>query len=132
MKFGYTILYVTDVSATLNQYVSAFGFKKRMLHESGLYGELETGDTVLGFAAHEMAEMNDIAMRPADPKDLTCPVNITFVTPDVQVRYDQAIANGATAVMQPKEKPWGQVCCYVRDRDGHLIEIASPIIDQYK
>ena len=45
MKFGYTILYVPDVPATLRFYEAAFGLKTRFLHEGGDYGELETGST---------------------------------------------------------------------------------------
>lgn len=36
----------------------AFGFETRFLHDSGQYGELETGATVLAFASHAMGEMN--------------------------------------------------------------------------
>lgn len=132
MKLGYIILYVADVPATVAHYEAAFGCKQRFLHESKLYGEVETGDTVLGFAAHEMAEMNDVAMRPSDPGQPTGPVNVTFVTGDVAGAYDRAVANGATAVMPPAEKPWGQVSSYVRDLDGHLVEIASPILERHE
>ncbi len=58
MKFGYTIIYVPDVSASLSFFESAFGFSRRFFHESGTYGELQTGETTLAFAAHELAEMN--------------------------------------------------------------------------
>jgi YD repeat-containing protein len=27
----------------------------------------------------------------------------------------------------PKTKPWGQVVAYVRDKDGFLIEICTPM-----
>lgn len=131
MQLAYTILYVADVPETLAHYEAAFGCKQRFLHESRLYGELETGDTVLSFAAHEMAELNDIAMRAADPKDITGPVNLTFATDDVAQAYAIALANGATAAMPPTTKPWGQVSAYVRDHDGHLIEIATPLLKRH-
>ncbi len=51
MKFGYTIVYVDSVSDTLAFYKAAFGFDTRFLHESGEYGELETGATALAFAS---------------------------------------------------------------------------------
>lgn len=86
---------------------------------------------MLGFAAHEMAEMNDVAMRAADPRDVTGPVSLTFVTGDVQAAYDHALAHGATASTPPATKPWGQVSAYVRDRDGHLIEIATPLLKRH-
>ena len=45
MKLKYTILYVDDVAASLSLYERAFGLARRMLHESGDYGELDTGAT---------------------------------------------------------------------------------------
>ena len=56
MKLGDTILYVPDVAASLAFFEKAFGLKTRFLHESGTYGELETGATTLSFAAHELGD----------------------------------------------------------------------------
>ena len=131
MQFAYTILYVGDVPAALTHYESAFGCAVRFIHESGLYGELETGGTVLAFAAYELAEMNDVAMRASDLGAPTGPVNITFASDDVPAAYERATANGARPVAPPKEKPWGQMSSYVRDLDGHLVEIASPILERH-
>ena len=58
MKFGYTIIYVPDVAASLAFFERAFGLTRRFLHESGTYGELETGATALAFAAHELGDNN--------------------------------------------------------------------------
>lgn len=58
MQFAYTIIYVPDVAASLDFFERAFGFNRKFLHESGTYGELETGATTLAFAAHELADMN--------------------------------------------------------------------------
>ena len=43
MQFAYTIVYVADVAASLAFFERAFGLKARFLHESGSYGELDTG-----------------------------------------------------------------------------------------
>lgn len=58
MKFGYTIVYVPSVAEALTFCQDAFGFEMRFLPESGQYGELDTGETVLAFASHAMGEMN--------------------------------------------------------------------------
>lgn len=58
MTFAYTILYVQDVEQALAFYETAFGFVRRFLHDSGLYGELETGSTTLAFAATTLAAAN--------------------------------------------------------------------------
>ena len=58
MQLGYTIAYVPDVAASLAFFERAFGLQRRFLHESGSYGELDTGSTTLAFAAHELGDMN--------------------------------------------------------------------------
>ena len=42
MKFGYTIIDTGDVKGSIEFFETAFGLKRRFIHESG-YGELETG-----------------------------------------------------------------------------------------
>lgn len=128
MKFGYTIIYVTSVSETLAFYQQAFGFETRFLHESGMYGELETGATTLAFAAHEMGEMNLANQyQKVDAGALPFGVELAFVSDDVQAAYDQAIAAGAIAIKPPLPKPWGQIVAYVRSTEGSLIELCSPM-----
>jgi uncharacterized glyoxalase superfamily protein PhnB len=58
MKFGYAIVYVATVADTLKFYKEAFGFETRFLHESGQYGELETGNTALAFASRALMEVS--------------------------------------------------------------------------
>ena len=58
MKYGYTIIYVSSVVETLEFYKNAFGFDVKFVHESKAYGELDTGETTLAFASHEMGDMN--------------------------------------------------------------------------
>lgn len=128
MKYGYTIVYVASVKKTLEFYKNAFGFETRFLHESGEYGELETGETVLAFASHEMGEMNlqsDYLKGSASGKPFG--VELAFVTENVEAAYKKAVAAGAIALKEPKPKPWGQIVGYVRAIDGSLIELCSPI-----
>ena len=122
MRFGYTILYVRDVPASVEFYERAFGLERRLLHESGQYAELETGATALAFAAHELAaeSVRDLADR--EPAGF----EVCLVDEDVEAAYARAVEAGAAAVSEPEEKPWGQRTAYVRDPDGTLIEIASP------
>lgn len=128
MNFGYTIIYVDDVAATLEFYDKAFGLATRFLHESG-YGELETGATVLAFAAHEVAEQNlpeGYARISAEGKPFGVEIGLT--TTDVPAAYEQAVAAGARPISEPKTKPWGQVVAYVRSIEGTLVELCSPMV----
>lgn len=127
MKQGYTIIYVADVPRSISFYEAAFGLERKFIHESNLYGQLYTGETVLAFAGVEAAEMNGIAILPNDPKGPAAAWEICLVTNDVTAAYESAVSNGCSPVTAPSEKPWGQTVSYVRDVDGCLVEIASPI-----
>lgn len=127
MKLGYTIIYVADVLATVDFHERAFGLKRRFVHESNLYAELDTGETVLAFAGEPMAEINGLAIRPNRAGDIASGFEIALVTDDPQAAYDRAVGAGANGVSPPTKKPWGQIVAYVRDIDGCLIEICSPV-----
>lgn len=128
MKLKYTILYVEDVPETLSFYERAFGLRRKMLHESGDYGELDTGQTSLSFSSLKL--MTDLGKSPAKA-NLGSPIfEIAFETDDVKVALDQAINAGAELVQDIREEPWGQTTAYVSDKNGFLIEICSPVKNQ--
>lgn len=128
MKFGYTIIYVPDVSASLEFFTRAFGIERRFLHESGMYGELETGETTLAFAAHAMGEINYPAGHvEAHSSGKPLGIEIALVTPDVSAAHKRAVSVGAIELAAPSEKPWGQTVSYVRCPDGSLVELCSPM-----
>ncbi len=106
---------------------AAFGLTRRFIHESDLYAEMDTGGTVLAFAGNEAAEMNGLAIQPNDPVGLAAGWEICFVTEDVSGAFERAVTAGCTPVSKPSEKPWGQTVSYLRDLNGCLVEIASPI-----
>jgi lactoylglutathione lyase len=128
LRFGYTILYVADVAASLDFYARALGQRCRFVHESGQYAELETGPTTLALAAHELAAANVPGLyRPERRVGAQPTFEVCFVTDDVQGAFTRAVAEGAEEVTAPQTKPWGQDVAYVRDPDGNLVEIASPV-----
>jgi uncharacterized glyoxalase superfamily protein PhnB len=127
MKLGYTIIYVADVAATIEFYERAFGLQRTFVHESGMYGELATGDTVLAFAAEPMAAANGLSIRPNRPTEAPAGFEIALVTADPIGAYATALAAGAVPVSAPAAKPWGQLVGYVRDCNGCAVEICAPM-----
>lgn len=128
MKFGYTIVYVPDVAASLAFFEKAFGFARRFLHESGAYGELNTGETTLAFAAHSLGAMHfhdGYIEASASRKPLG--MEVAFVATSVQEAHAKALSAGAVELKAPELQPWGQVVSYVRCPDGTLVELCSPI-----
>lgn len=128
MRIGYTIVYVPDVAVSLAFFESAFGLSRKFLHESGTYGELDTGETTLSFAAHELGDMNFPGGHvPAHSSPQPLGFEIALVTDDVQLAHSKAVAAGAKEMAAPITKPWGQVVSYVRCPDGILVELCTPI-----
>jgi len=129
MKYGYTIVYVSSVEETLAFYKKAFDFKIKFIHESKAYGELETGETTLAFASHEMGNMNlGGKYLKANINDKPFGIELAFVTDDVLAAFEKAVASGAVPLKEPQEKPWGQVVAYIRAVDGSVIELCSPVV----
>ena len=126
MKFGYTILYVKNLEKTIAFYENAFGLKKKFIHESG-YGELETGETKLAFANLELAASNGVKFQSLPVEGAAPAFEIALVTEDVEGAFKKAITEGAVEVKKPIKKPWGQLVGYVRDLNGFLVEICSPM-----
>jgi lactoylglutathione lyase len=130
MKLGYAILYVVDVVSSLSFYERAFGFRRRFLHESGTYGELETGETALSFAAHELGDANFPGGHIRASESVTpLGMEIGLVTLDVASAHAHALGEGAIELSAPVEKPWGQIVSYVRAPDGCLIELCTPVCE---
>lgn len=125
MKLRYNILYVEDVTKTLNFYKTAFGFDIGFAHESGDYGELATGDTKLAFSSIEL--MESLGKSPSKPDPKRPSSEIAFETDDVAKALDAAVKAGATLVQDVREEPWGQTTSYVSDINGFLVEICSPV-----
>ncbi|HLO78887.1 MAG TPA: VOC family protein [Magnetospirillum sp.] len=125
MKLRYTILYVEDVAATLAFFTAAFGVRQKMLHDSGEYGELDTGATTLSFSSLRL--MESLGKTPARPQPGHPVFEIAFETDDVAAAHARAVAAGAKDIQAPADMPWGQTTAYVEDPNGFLIEICSPV-----
>jgi lactoylglutathione lyase len=128
MKFSYTIIYVRDVLQTVAFYEKAFNLKQRFIHESNQYGEMETGETTIAFASNQLAQSNlPQGFQENSLQNSPNGVEIGFVVDDVIDAFTRAVEAGAVSVVQPQIKPWGQTVGYVRDLDGILISINSPM-----
>ncbi|MCP4868419.1 MAG: VOC family protein [Proteobacteria bacterium] len=128
MKLGYTILYVDDVPASVEAWEAAFGLERSFVHESGVYAELSTGDTTLSFAGREFGKTHFTDERTIGMFDQApARFEIGLVTEDVDAAWTKATGAGMEAVVPPQVKPWGQTVAWVRDADGILIELATPM-----
>jgi uncharacterized glyoxalase superfamily protein PhnB len=128
LKFAYTIFYVQDVVKTIEFYEKAFGFKRTFVADTAEFGQLDTGGTALSFSTIELIT-GEIpgGFIASDTKKQPLGMEVAFATENVEQAYKAAIDAGAMEVTRPAVKPWGQTVGYVRDINGFLVEICTPI-----
>ena len=128
IKFAYTILYVKDVTKTVEFYEKAFGFTRKFMTPENDYAELLVGETTLSFASITLAQSNlKDGFIESNLSNKPFGIEIGFTTDNVEETITTAINAGAELVEKPKTKPWGQTVAYIRDLDGFLIELCTPI-----
>jgi lactoylglutathione lyase len=128
IQFGYTILYVENVTASIAFYEAAFGFVRKFITPENDYGELQTGQTTLSFASKALANTNlQNGFVESTLTNKPFGIELGLVTDDVQATINEAIKHGAVLCEHPKQKPWGQTVAYIRDLDGFLLEICTPM-----
>lgn len=107
-------------------YESAFGLERRFVHESGEYAELETGATALAFAGETFTPTQG-GFRPNRAAELAGGAEIALVSENVAASFAKALSAGTQPLVEPERKPWGQTVSYVRDNNGFIVEICSPV-----
>ncbi len=128
VRFGYTINYISDVDETLSFFEKAFDMKRKFITEEKDYGELDTGETILSFASHDLGKSNfQGGYVSASESEKPLGVEIALVTDDVARAHNKAIESGASELKAPETKPWGQIVSYVRCPSGILLELCTPM-----
>jgi len=128
MKFAYSIIYVDSVPETIAFYEKAFGFVKKFITPENDYGELISGETTISFASIELGNSNfKKGFQKSSLSEKPFGVELAFTTENIEEDFTKAITAGAVEVEPLATKPWGQQVGYVRDNNGFLIEICTPI-----
>ena len=128
MKYAYTILYVENVPETIKFYEKAFGFSKKFISPENDYGEIISGETTIAFGSLELGNSNfknGFVKMTRNEKPLG--IEMAFTTENIESDFQNAINAGATEFVPLAEKPWGQKVGYLRDNNGFLIEVCTPI-----
>lgn len=130
MKPGYTILHCKGVPTTVDHYERTFDLSGSFMRKSNLHAEMETAETTLAFASHDMAETSNIAIQPNDQRQVPSRFEIVLIDDDIPAASKHALANGAIAVTSPETMSCRQVVAYVRDMDSCLVELATPMSER--
>jgi lactoylglutathione lyase len=127
-QFKYTILYVKDVVATVEFYQKAFGLEVGFVTPEADYGEVITGNTTLSFANLELGNSNvKCGFIQSQIENKPFGIELAFVTENISETWKQAISAGATILEPIETKIWGQQVGYLRDPNGFLLEICTPM-----
>ncbi|WP_394751345.1 VOC family protein [Spongiimicrobium salis] len=131
IQYAYTILYVKDVPETMEFYKKSFGFESKFLSPNKDYGELVSGSTTIAFANLELGNSNfKKGFMESKLKEKPFGIELAFTTSEVEQVMAHAIRNGAELLEEMIKKPWDQDVGYIRDLNGFIIEICTPIQDQ--
>ena len=118
----YVVVIVEDLDRALAFYTGVLGLE--LGHRSGKFAQLATGATrVALYERSAMAALLGIELEPAERRAPA--FELGFKVPDVDAAFAELVALGAEAAVPPTDRPWGQRTAYVRDPDGHLIELAE-------
>jgi catechol 2,3-dioxygenase-like lactoylglutathione lyase family enzyme len=120
----YVVLVVENIDRSLAFYCGVLGLE--LGHRSGAFAQLRTGTTRLAlFERSAMAET--LGKEIGAPSPDSPGFEIGFKVANVDQAYGAFVKQGAAAVMAPTTRAWGQRTAYLRDPDGHLVELAEDL-----
>jgi lactoylglutathione lyase len=124
MRPDYVVLIVEELDRALRFYTEVLGL--RLGHRSGEYAQFDTGSTRLAlYTRRAMSEILGISL--GAPTAHAPGFEIGFKVADVDTAFSDLVARGAVSALPPTDRAWGQRTGYVRDPDGHLIELAQDV-----
>jgi lactoylglutathione lyase len=120
----YVVLVVEELDRALAFYCDVLGLP--LGHRSGPYAQLDTGVTRLAlFERQAMAATLGHELETSSPDAPS--FELGFKVSDCDATYAELLAGGATLAVPPTDRAWGQRTAYVRDPDGHLVELAQDL-----
>lgn len=124
--FGFRLL-VKDFDAAVHFWRDLMKFSLQFQDETLGYAYFDTGKVGLELMRHA-----DFAAAVGEPTPAPEPqgrqVVVDMRVDDVDSAYAELIAQGATAVSEPRDRPvWRARTAHIADPDGHVIEIYTAL-----
>jgi len=119
-------LTVADIERSARFYETVFG--GRVLSRGDSSGEpayIQIANTwlIVNVGGGPTPDKPSVTLRvPADPDSVSSFMNIRVS--NIQDCYEQWRNRGAEFITEPKDK-YGDMCCYIRDPDGYIIEVGQ-------
>lgn len=120
----YVVLVVEDLDRSLRFYCDVLGLP--LGHRSGSFAQLATGVTRVALYERQ-AMAATLGRLLASPSPDAPGFELGFKVDDCDGAYNELVTAGATPDVPPTDRPWGQRTAYLRDPDGHLVELAQDL-----
>ncbi len=118
----YIVVIVEDLDRSIEFYVEQLGLT--LSHRSGEYAQLHTGPTRLSL--YSRSAMSETLGRTLSAPSPDAPgFELGFKVDDVDAAFAELTQAGVESSMPPTDRFWGQRTAYLRDPDGHLIELVQ-------
>lgn len=126
MKLDGFGLFVKDMAKMLTFYRDVLGFEiKEDLDTSNVY-LVKDGTLFMLYGRKDFEKM--INRKLEYTKLYNGHFEIAFYVDtfeEVDQKFEEVVAKGATPILAPETEPWGQRTCFIADPEGNLIEIGS-------
>jgi predicted enzyme related to lactoylglutathione lyase len=132
---GFTVAYfltVADIERSARFYETFFG--GRILSggdSSGAPGYIQIANIwlIVNVGGGPTPDKPSVTLSvPADPNSVSSFMNIRVA--DIQACYQLWQSRGAVFITEPMDK-YGDICCYIRDPDGYIIEVGQSTALKY-
>ncbi len=125
----YVIIVVEELDRSLRFYQDVLGLT--LGHRAADYAQFNTGATRISL--YTRRAMAATLGADIDPAPSSAPgFELGFKVDDVDAAYAELVNRGATPMTPPTSRAWGQRTAYLRDPDGHLIELAQAIASRHE
>jgi catechol 2,3-dioxygenase-like lactoylglutathione lyase family enzyme len=120
----YVVIIVEDLDRALAFYTRVLGLA--LGHRSGPFAQLATGATRICLYRRDAMQAT-LGYRIGPARDDSPGFELGFKVADVDAAYAELVEQGAVSATPPADRHWGQRTAYIKDPDGHLIELAQDL-----
>ena len=121
-RVDHVILYVTDLNRAVAFYRDTLGLELKLVDRG--YAEFVTEGTKIGlFSRVGLAELLGEEGASREPGG-----EVLFLVDDAEEEARRLREAGVPVLSGPADRPWGHRTVHVLDPDGHVVELAQPIL----
>ena len=119
-------LFVEDMAKMIQFYRDVLGFEIKEAEDTSNVYLVKDGTLFLLYGRKDFEKMTNRRYEYVKAVNGHTEMALYVDTFDeVDAAFQNAVAHGATPILNPVLEPWGQRTCYIADPEGSLIEIGS-------